>query len=258
MISPGARLAIIFDLDDLLIDTQALYAQAYAAGAAIVAPTLGVSATDFLERRLAIARRLDASLGVVREMVPLSMAEAYRELAREKSVAEDPRVTADLLRLGGLIYAGHAAPLPGALAVLHHFRRAGVRMIILTRGERDIQERRLQESGIWPFVAKTVVTALAKRPEQFAALADTTFLPRSSVWAIGDGVASDILPALAAGLSAVWIPAPRVWTYQELDHSPSPRFRQIDRIGELPRLLTIEARLRAANSWGEHQHGIHV
>ena len=51
---------------------------------------------------------------------------------------------------------------------------------------------------------------------------------------VGNSPKSDINPALAAGLSAVYVPHPRTWSLEHEDVPEShPRLLRIERIAEL-------------------------
>jgi putative hydrolase of the HAD superfamily len=53
-------------------------------------------------------------------------------------------------------------------------------------------------------------------------------------WMIGNSPKSDINPALAAGLSAVYIPHPRTWTLEhEAVPDSHPRLMRVERLEEL-------------------------
>jgi len=61
--------------------------------------------------------------------------------------------------------------------------------------------------------------------------------PHEAIMA-GDSLRSDIRPALEAGAWAAYIPQEGAWVHEIADTpADHPRFRQIDRLAELPALI---------------------
>lgn len=55
---------------------------------------------------------------------------------------------------------------------------------------------------------------------------------------VGNSLKSDVVPAIEVGSWGVFIPHPLTWALEHTDAPiDAPRFRQIERIGELPRTL---------------------
>ena len=57
---------------------------------------------------------------------------------------------------------------------------------------------------------------------------------------VGNSVRSDILPALEAGLQAVYIPCKDGWIHEEPPRTPLPDFITLTQISQLPHLLKGE------------------
>jgi putative hydrolase of the HAD superfamily len=104
------------------------------------------------------------------------------------------------------------------------------RLILMTKGNPIEQTGKLERSGLKHyFVAAEVV--MEKNPAIYGAITGKYSLQRSSTWMVGNSPRSDINPALAAGLNAVYVPHSDTWI---LEHG------QICRDGACGTLLEVE------------------
>jgi len=56
---------------------------------------------------------------------------------------------------------------------------------------------------------------------------------------VGNSLKSDIVPAIAAGSWGVYVPHALTWVLEHVDApTEAPRFRKIENLGELQRVLT--------------------
>ncbi len=97
---------------------------------------------------------------------------------------------------------------------------------LLTKGQDEEQRLKIDRSGLAPYFAHRFVV-----PEKDATVYRTVLQelasPTASTWMIGNAPRSDINPALAAGLNAVFIPHDQTWVleHQELDEAPAGQRR---------------------------------
>lgn len=108
-------------------------------------------------------------------------------------------------------------------------------LTLMTKGQAEEQQLKIDRSGIGSYFRHAEIV-----PEKDAAsyrfLAESIGLDPDRTWMIGNSPKSDINPALAAGLNAVFIPHHATWRleHQEIDPSPgSGRLLQVARITEL-------------------------
>jgi putative hydrolase of the HAD superfamily len=95
------------------------------------------------------------------------------------------------------------------------------RLILVTKGAVAEQSGKVDRSGLRKhFVAAEIVAE--KEPEVYAHLADKYECNHRCTWMIGNSPKSDINPALAAGLNAVFIPHGDTWIleHEELNQAP--------------------------------------
>jgi putative hydrolase of the HAD superfamily len=109
------------------------------------------------------------------------------------------------------------------LADRHH-------LIMVTKGAILEQTGKIERSGLKDYFASTEIVA-EKDPATYEALVEKYELTHSSTWMIGNSPKSDINPALATGLNAVFIPHGDTWVLEhaEVDSASPPQL-----------LLTVE------------------
>lgn len=111
------------------------------------------------------------------------------------------------------------------------------RLILLTKGDLDDQMRKVVRSGLRSRFHEVDVVAEKDAPTYRDVLRRHGADP-DRTWMIGNSPKSDILPALAIGLRAVFIPHEATWTL-ELQELPPP---EEDRFIVLPRFADLAQR----------------
>jgi len=110
--------------------------------------------------------------------------------------------------------------LPGVaetLAVLAERHR----LLVVTKGDQEEQKDKLERSGLAPFF--TAIEVLTeKHVSSYRDLVARHVCDPATTWMIGNSPKSDINPALAAGLNAVFVPHDFTWVleHESVDHPP--------------------------------------
>jgi putative hydrolase of the HAD superfamily len=104
------------------------------------------------------------------------------------------------------------------------------RLLLVTKGNVEEQTGKVERSGLKPYFEAVEVVA-EKDEESYHAIVTRYGLERSTTWMVGNSPKSDINPAIAAGLNAVFIPHADTWILEhaELCSAPPPQ-----------KLLTLE------------------
>lgn len=107
------------------------------------------------------------------------------------------------------------------------------RCILVTKGDDAEQRDKLERSGLTGHF--TAVEVLAeKNAAAYCRVAAQHSCEPARTWMIGNSPKSDINPALAAGLNAVWIPHDATWVLEHEEVAPVPgRLLTIARFAEL-------------------------
>jgi len=106
-------------------------------------------------------------------------------------------------------------------------------LTIFTKGDPDEQRIKIDRSGLAPHFAHAAIVK-EKNEEAYRQLAQERGFYPECTWMIGNSPKSDINPALAVGLSAVYVPHPRTWSLEKEDVPENhPRLLRVERISEL-------------------------
>jgi putative hydrolase of the HAD superfamily len=225
---------IIFDGDDTLWRTMPLYVEAKRRFFALVSelvPTASGIEEEFEERDRANVARW----GFTIERFRNSMVETYRE--RVSRAGEKPQFKREeqISRIAASVMRRRAARMGYAKAALEKLAPS-FRLVLLTKGEYELQNRRIAESGLKGFFERSMIVDHKDAGAFRQLVAELKVNPRLA-WSVGDSLRSDIRPALTAGLRAVWVPK-KTWSYEEDAPSGAQgKFAQVSSLRELPRLL---------------------
>jgi putative hydrolase of the HAD superfamily len=107
-------------------------------------------------------------------------------------------------------------------------------LILLTKGDRDEQLLKVERSGVERFFREVVVVP-EKNVATYQQIPSQLQLDPKVTWMIGNSPRSDINPALAAGLHAVFIPHPHTWHLEHEEVTPidDGRLLTLSRFAEL-------------------------
>jgi putative hydrolase of the HAD superfamily len=231
---------VIFDGDDTLWETEFLYDQARDDAAALVATT-GIDPAAFVDRQREIDVRNVARLGLRRTRFPTSSVDAYRELAGRRGDAFSDRIAERVFEASAAVFERRAPLVDGVADVLeqvgsHHD------LALLTKGDPDVQERRIADSGLRDCF-RVVSVVDEKDAASFVRVLRALAAEASTAWSVGNSVRSDILPALTVGMRAVWVDA-HVWAHERPDEHRSihhPDVRVAANLREVPALIDAAA-----------------
>jgi putative hydrolase of the HAD superfamily len=161
-----------------------------------------------------------------------SLVETYRRLAEKDYQEEDLE---QVRRFGEQIRAQPLQLLEGVEETLAYLSPRHD-LFLLTKGDHEEQKLKIERSGIEEYF-KQVVIVPEKDVTTYRRIVSDFQIDPDRTWMVGNSPRSDINPALAAGLNAVYIPHPHTW---HLEHE------EVQLAGE-GRLLTLStfAELRA-------------
>jgi putative hydrolase of the HAD superfamily len=158
-----------------------------------------------------------------------NLTECYHKLVeREVSPGDLPRImsfTEQILHHPIEIIAGVEETLE-YLAGRHS-------LTLFTKGDPEEQKLKLDRSGLAIYFGHTAIVK-EKDARSYAALIRERELDPAYTWMIGNSPKSDINPALAAGLHAVFVPHERTWTLERAELRDGPgRLLRIERFSQL-------------------------
>lgn len=109
------------------------------------------------------------------------------------------------------------------------------RLILVTKGDPAEQSGKLERSGVKKYFAAMEIVP-EKKAGVYLQLADKYECRPSNTWMIGNSPKSDINPALAAGMNAVFVPHGDTWILEHEEVRPAPDGQQLLIVGRFAEL----------------------
>jgi putative hydrolase of the HAD superfamily len=158
-----------------------------------------------------------------------SLRQCYEHLS-ERDIGDDDLAT--VLGFGEQILLQDIVLLPGVAETLVELSGRH-KLVMLTKGSEEEQRMKIDRSGIDMHFIDAIVVPEKSESTYHETMHSLSCHP-ASTWMIGNSPKSDINPALAAGLNAVFIPHERTWSleHQELATGQGA-FLQLARFEEL-------------------------
>jgi putative hydrolase of the HAD superfamily len=228
---PRAVQGIVFDGDDTLWSTECLYdAARNSARKVVIEAGFDGVAWEELERLIDV-QNVDA-MGFSAERFPTSCAQAYEELCRRQSLPPDPVISMKIRQAARSVFELEAPLVFNVRETLSDLRAQGMRLALLTKGDPDIQARRIENSGLRDFF-EVIEIVPEKSASVIRSVVDRLGVGVESAMMVGNSVQSDLIPAIEAGLRVAWVNA-HVWEYERGGNDLAD-----DRFTSLPTLADI-------------------
>ena len=234
-LSKDAPIGVVFDGDDTLWRTEQLYDDARSEARRIVSSAgLDGSEWEALERRLDVDNV--ATIGYSTRRFPASCVQAYEEISRRANRLPDPIFAERVHSAASSVFERDAEVVEGARQTLSELRENGMRLALLTKGDYDLQRRRIKRSGLC-HLFDTIEIVPEKSPDTIRSVVASLGVDVNAAWMVGNSIRSDILPAIDAGLRAIWVDA-HVWEYERAqDHLVDDRVTVASHLAQVPKLI---------------------
>ncbi len=222
---------VIFDGDDTLWITENLYDDARSRVRRIV-DNAGVDGAAWEERERSIDVQNVAKYGFGMERFPASCIQAYEEMHHPP----DRRIVEKIREAACSAFERAPMLVPGAKETLTVLRARGARLALLTKGDTELQLRRVNGSGLREFF-DVVKIAQEKSPALIREVVAALGVDLQSTWMVGNSIRSDVIPAIKAGIRAVQIPA-HGWEFEhDYEHSSPAGLIRASRLVDIPALI---------------------
>jgi putative hydrolase of the HAD superfamily len=114
------------------------------------------------------------------------------------------------------------------LSARHH-------LILVTKGAVPEQSGKIEHSGLGKYFAQAEIVA-EKDPAAYTRIVEQFRLKPDSTWMVGNSPKSDINPAMAAGLHAVFVPHGDTWILEHEEINPAPPHQKLLIVGRFSEL----------------------
>jgi putative hydrolase of the HAD superfamily len=112
------------------------------------------------------------------------------------------------------------------------------RLILMTKGDQAEQADKLARSGLATHFSAVEIVA-EKDPATYQAVIASHELRPHTSWMIGNSIKSDINPALAAGLHAVFLFHKDTWVLEHAALDPAPQDQHLIELDSFAKLRTV-------------------
>ncbi|OLR92233.1 HAD family hydrolase [Actinokineospora bangkokensis] len=204
---------LIFDADDTLWENNVLFERVIEGFLDWLAhPTLDRAQVRAVLDEIEAANAVTHGYGA--KMLLRSLHDCFAKLSERPA---DERERAAIDELAGALVRREVELIPG---VEHTLAELGKRytLLLLTKGDTEEQQSKLDASGLSDHFEHIHIVP-EKNAETYAALVSEHGLEPEQTWMIGNSPKSDIRPARAVGMCAVFIPNDNTWglEHDELD-----------------------------------------
>jgi putative hydrolase of the HAD superfamily len=224
--------ALIFDADDTLWENNIYFQRAIEEFLGLLAPI----APDQRELQSVLSQ-------VEHEHIPQrgygsrNFIDSLHETFRRFYAGSDGRAYSLAIEaIGERLLRHPVEPMPGVASTLEHLRERH-RLLVFTKGDPDEQSGKLDRSGLRGFFERIEVVE-EKDAAAYQDLVRRHRLRQECSVMIGNSPRSDVLPALAAGLWAVFLPHPHTWEREEEPVEPHPQLLLTQTFSDLPAVLS--------------------
>lgn len=196
----GYKKVIIFDLDDTLVDTSDVYWRARNCFVNELKKE-GFEPGNIVEVFEEIDSVYMKTLGHAPERYTESMLATYKHLLEQKNAEIKEEALSRIRACGNIILEQLPQLISGSIELLEwtsqHFKLA-----ILTRGDEQLQRRKLNHAGISKYFDLIKVVQMKDEESFFNIISEAGFRPEDA-WIIGDSIKSDINPGIKIGASSI-------------------------------------------------------
>lgn len=222
---------VAFDADDTLWHSERAFRLTEERFAGLLADYVD---SEGLSRRLLETEKRNLDFyGYGRKGFVLSMIETSIDVTEGKVPTA---ILKDLIDLGRDMAAHPVEILPDVRRTLAAVADR-YRILLITKGDLLDQEQKLARSGLGElFQAVEIVSD--KSPPTYQRIFTRHGDGPERGMMVGNSLKSDVVPAIEVGSWGIFIPHPLTWALEHMEApTDAPRFRQIERIGELSDLL---------------------
>ncbi len=231
---------LVFDLDNTLCMCGTYYRKAHEAFVALAHRETGIAPELCLEVLTGLdltATKMPNGWGTWR--MPAAYAASMQALHRLAGKHCTVAVETDAAQIAEQVFNAPYTLYPGARETLHHYSEGGWQLLLVTKGDPELQERKIARHclndlfdgvHVVPRKSETILSSLLAAHD----------VDRSNSWSIGDSPKDDIGPALACGLRTIEIgDGGDRWAYENTDHFAHHRVNAVkDIVKHIPKSPT--------------------
>ncbi|MBM6996383.1 HAD family hydrolase [Paenibacillus sp. DXFW5] len=233
---------VIFDLDDTLVHCNKYFDLILDQFADLLTDWFkmyGITTAEIREKQTEIDVAGVHQIGFASSHFPESLIDTYRHYGQLTGRKVLPKEEDRLMKLGLSVYEQPIEPYPGMVETLNLLRSQGHELHLYTGGETVIQERKIEQMRLADYFQDRIYIRQHKNVEALEDILHVKQFDRSRTWMIGNSLRTDVMPALSAGINAIYIKIPNEWLYNivELQHDGDAEMHTVTSLEEVPRVI---------------------
>jgi len=234
---------LLFDLDDTLIHCNKYFDLVIDQFAELMADwfrSYGIAKEAFKEKQQELDLAGIQKSGFAAERFPESFAETYDHFSALYGRESDPGERERLLDLGYTVYDSEFELYPDVVETLTRLKQEGHVLSLYTGGDQTIQTKKVEKVNLSPFFEDRIFVAKHKNSEALEQILSALGADRSLTWMIGNSLRTDIVPAIACNIGAVYIPPLSSWAFDLVDVPVEKweRLLRVSSIDEVPAAIS--------------------
>jgi len=228
-------LTLIIDADDTLWENNIYYEACQAEFASLLAEQ-GFDPEEADRTMAVVEKERVPEVGYAPEEFARSLVVTYERLCECHGRPVDQSVAEAIFEIGLTVLDYPIVLLESVEKTLKRLDGRH-RLLLLTKGDPEVQENKLARSGLGRFFEAVHVVA-EKDADVFRDLVARYDLHLERTWMVGNSPRSDINPAVEAGIGAVYVPHPNTWSLEVEGVVDSERVTVLKGFGELTAFLS--------------------
>lgn len=239
----------LFDLDDTLMWNLHDYSQPILDFAKLVIDRVGPRAPDIptiinLQAEIdtnRVKQWIPLGNGFSKKRFPTSMAETYKKICEPLGIV-DLEGEEMSYEIGTQAFSmkrwKNQGLVPGAEAVIKYLGEKGDELILLTKGDMEVQEMKISANNLESKFDEIHIVPTKNSEVVESYIGDRD---KANVWHIGNSKKSDVLPAIEAKIGIIYIPM-ETWKYEK-EHAEVPKYDRLITLNKISQIMSVYDRL---------------
>lgn len=169
------------------------------------------------ERDEAVFRDADAKRGLLGK----SFVKSFEDVLAHFNPAYTPDEAERVRAIGNLAFSG-SVMVEGAEDVLRFLASRHHRLILMTKGDYTVQQRKIKKNRLLPWFRNHIYVVDDKNPQEFRTIFREEHINQNelgNVLSVGNSYIGDIQPAVQLGLRGIYIPV-NTWAFEKTEQNP--------------------------------------
>lgn len=180
--------------------------------------------------------------GFAKHRFPRSFAATSAVLDMVQGNKIDEEAAERAFAIGDSVFRAPYVPIPGSIETLKWLRDEGANVFIVTKGDFEIQQNKLEKNGLFEYIDRDkVYIDTTKNVTHFEKVMVDFSLQKEETIVVGDSIKDDIKSASILGLDSIWVAGEqdKSWIETDINSKIYTNYTVVETVGEIPSLMII-------------------